>query len=57
MAGRDKPTNFRNCSVCEERTKCWSGDRYGDRGEQGKKPYPEGAVCMRFRIDDKYKRL
>ncbi len=56
MARNEKATKYRNCSVCEERTKCWSGERYGDRGEKGKKPYPDNGICIRFRLDDKFKR-
>lgn len=57
MAKSEKPTEYRNCSVCKERAKCWSGERYGDRGERGKKPYPTDAVCIRFKLDDKFRRL
>lgn len=56
MAKSEKATEYRNCSVCEERTKCWNSETYGDRGERGKKPYPTDGVCLRFKIDDKFKR-
>ena len=56
MAKVENPTKYRNCSVCEERTECWSGKVYGDRGERGKKPYHTDSVCIRFRFDDKLKR-
>jgi hypothetical protein len=56
MAKNEKLTKYRNCSVCEERTKCWRSESYGDRGERGKKPYPTEALCIRFKLDDKFKR-
>ena len=56
MAKSEKATEYRNCAVCEERRKCWGGDAYGDRGEKGKRPFPTNGVCIRFKLDDKFKR-
>lgn len=46
-----KATANENCSLCEKRRGCWNSDRYGDRGERGKKPYPDKGVCQSFKYD------
>ena len=48
-----KATANENCSLCEKRRGCWNSDRYGDRGENGKKPYPDKGVCHSFKYDKK----
>ena len=48
----DKPTEYRNCGVCDKRRQCWNTERYGDLGERGKRPFPTEAVCDFFRSDD-----
>lgn len=48
-----KATKTTNCSMCEKRRDCWNDEAYGDRGEKGKKPYPNNCVCQSFRYDEK----
>lgn len=47
----DKPTKYKNCSLCAKRGDCWDTKRYGERGERGKRPFPHEAVCSLFVID------
>ena len=47
-----KATEYRNCSLCTKRRQCWKTERYGDRGERGKRPFPTEAVCDSFRSED-----
>lgn len=46
-----KATENRNCGLCEKRRNCWNTERYGDRGERGKRPFPREAVCDSFQLD------
>lgn len=46
-----KATDNRNCGLCEKRRNCWKPERYGDRGERGKRPFPREAVCDSFQLD------
>lgn len=51
----EKPSEYRNCSLCAKRRDCWNTERYGDFGEKGKRPFPRDGVCSAFSTDNKRK--
>ena len=46
---------FTSCAYCKKRAQCWKPERYGDRGERGKRPYPTTVSCLSFRADEELK--